>query len=254
VDRYSSLASALEAEVLTEMAGTFFGARKGVEELAEAFQLRVEGLRGLEAKVFARVFYLRRLLLGEGGQTAFFAVLGLQTPFPDADSRPGPRGWRPERLPFALLASSRYAAALRQAYAELVHACDVYMRGEYEDDPDHKGRKRLSLNYSTVEAQHRMLNKRIEKLNGDMAPSSVLQYARNISTQEQPGQGAITNVLGAESLDKGLMFKPVDFEALKLWRAPQLPAPEACGDRIAAFARAFYRENAEAVRRVMAGL
>jgi hypothetical protein len=89
------------------------------------------------------------------------------------------------------------------------------------------------------------------KLNADMTPSSVLQYARSISTQEQPGQGAITNVLGAESLDKGLLFTPVDFDALKLWRAPELPAPKDCEAKLTAFAKAYYKAHEDKIRRVM---
>lgn len=254
MDRYSSLATALEAEVLTEMAGTFFGARKAVEDLSEAFMVHVEALRASAAKVFCRVFFLRGLLLGQSGENALFAALGLPPQFPEAASQSGSRCWRPERLPFALFPSSRYVGAVLLAYAEVAHACEVYRHGEYEDDPDHKGRKRLSLNYATLEAQCRLLNKRIEKLNGDMTPSSVLQYARNISTQEQPGQGSITNVLGAESLDKGLMYQPVDFAALNLWRAPQLPKPEACREALSAFAKDFYEAHTEKARRVLADL
>jgi len=254
VDRYSSLATALESEVLTEMADTFFGARKNLDDLTEAFMLHVEVLRGLAAKVLSRLSFLRSLLLDPEGESAFFAALGVAPQFPQPTPQHGLRGWRPDHLPFALLPSSRYVGALLLAYTELAHACEVYLHGEYEDDPESKGRKRLSLNFALLESQCRLLNKRIEKLNGDMAPSSVLQYARNISMEEQPGQGAITNALGAESLDKGLMYHPVDFASLGLWRAPSLPKPEECNKALTAFARAFYASNTEKVRRVLADL
>lgn len=251
MDRYETLASALQSEVLTEMAGTFFGARKAVEDLTEDFLLQAEELRSQAAKVYARVFFLRSLLLGEAGEAEFFAALGLLPQFPEARGQSGSRTWRPESLPFALFASSRYAKLLLLAYAEVRQACLRYLHGEYEDDPDRKGRKRMSLNYEMVERMCRRLNQRIEKLNADMAPSSVLQYARNISTVEQPGQGAITNTLGADSLDKGLKFADVDFAALKLWRAPELPDPTVVGRKIEDFAHAFYKAHAEKLRRVM---
>jgi len=254
VDQYKTLADALESEVLTEMAGTFFGARKALDEQAEDFRLTAESLRQQTAKVFARVFFLRSLVLGPAGEAELFAALGLPPQFPEAQGQSGLRGWQPDHLPFALFASSRYVKTVLLAYGELVHACEVYMQGEYEDDPEHKGRKRLSVNYATVESLCRALNARIEKLNADMTPSSVLQYARNISTQEQPGQGSITNVLGAESLDKGLMYSPVDFAALKLWRAPKLPALTDCEERLRAFAKAFHSVHADKLRRVLDGL
>jgi len=251
VNQYKTLADALETEVLSEMAGTFFGARKALENQAEDLMLAVESLRPVASKVFARVLFLRTLLLGPEGEAALFAAIGLPPQFPDVQLRHGDRAWRPDGLPFALLPSSRFAKAVLLAYGEVAHACEVYMAGEYIDDPDHKGRKRMSPNYKTVESLCAALNKRAAKLNAEMEPSAVLQYARNIGTQEQPGQGSITNLLGAESLDKGLMFSPVDFAGLGLWRAPQLPAPQECESKLSAFAKAFYSAHADEVRRVM---
>lgn len=252
MDRYKSLAVALESEVLTEMAGTFFGARKGLEDMQEAFLHHAEELRAQAAKVYSRVFFLRALLLGQEGENALFAALGLPAQFPEAQSQSGSRVWRPESLPFALLPSTRYIKAVLLAYVEVQHACEVYLSGEYEDDPEVKGRKRMKLHYKMIERLCRRLNERIAKINADMPPSSVLQYARNISTVEQPGQGAITNSLGAESLDKGLKFEALDFATLSLWKAPELPAPAACEEKLSAFAAAFYRSNKDKVRRVLA--
>ncbi len=254
VDRYKSLAVALEGEVLSEMAGTFFGARKALEDMRDDFVLRAEELRAQAAKVFARVFFLRSLLLGPEGEDALFAALGLPPRFPEAQGQSGSRTWRPDSLPFALLASSRYVKLVLLAYAEIHHACEVYMLGEYEDDPERKGRKRMSLHYKQVERMGRALNQRIEKLNADMPASSVLQYARSISTVEAPGQGAITNAIGAESLDNGMSFEALDFAALKLWRAPELPEPKACEEKLRAFAAAFYDAHTEKIRRVLADL
>ncbi|GEM_PF-2266021 len=54
----------------------------------------------------------------------------------------------------------------------------------------------------------------------------------------QPGQEARANSLGAESLDSGFAFKPVDFSSLGfsslgfaslgLWEAPGLPPVDSC--------------------------
>lgn len=249
--QYKTLADALESEVLTEMAGTFFGSRKALEEVTEAFMLRVEELRALPAKVHARVLFLRSLLLGEQGEAELFAALGLPPQFQELQTRSGVRAWRPDALPFAFFTASRFVDSVFLAYSEVAHACEVYMAGEYEDDPEHRGRKRLSLNYAMVADQCRMLNQRIDKLNADMAPSAVLQYARNISAENHSGQGSITNILGAESLDKGLTFAPVDFASLKLWRAPALPAPQACDKKLRAFAKTFYGAHKKQVRRVL---
>lgn len=254
MDRYKSLAVALESEVLSEMAGTFFGARRALEDLREDFMLRAEELRSKAAQVFSRVFFLRSLLLGAGGEAELFAALGLPPQFPEAQTQSGSRMWRPDHLPWALFPSRRYVKLVVLAYAELHRACEVYMRGEYEDDPAQKGRKRMGLHYAMVEQMAARLNSGIEKLNKEMPPSATLLYARSISTVEAPGQGSITNALGAESLDKGLEFETVDFDALGLWRAPELPAPEACQERLRRFAAGYYQAHAKRIRQVLSEL
>lgn len=254
MDRYKTLADALESEVLTEMAGTFFGARKALEDLMEDFQLHVEDIRAREAQVFSRVFYLRSLLLGPEGEAALFAELGMASPFLGAQSHSGSRTWHPDSLPFAFFASTRYVKAVLQAYAELRHTCEVYMSGEYEVDPDRRGRKRLSPNYRQIARHCARLNERIEKVNTEMTPSSVLQYARNISAEDQPGAGTLINELGAESLDKGLMFQKIDCEALGLWKAPSLPPVEACEARISRFCAGMYQQHSAQIKKVLADL
>lgn len=253
-DRYKTFADALETEVLTEMAGTFFGARKTLEDMVEDFQLHVEELKSREAKVFSRVFFLRSLLLGPEGETAFYAELGIAPPFPDSRNHSGSRTWHPDSLPFAFRAATRYAKAVALAYAEVRHACEVYMTGEFEDDPEHSGRKRLSLHYRMLERLCVRLNARIDKVNTEMTPSSVLQYARNISSADQPGQGAISNSLGAESLDKGLMFQKIDFASLGLWKAPSLPPAEACAEAIRRFCARHYEQHGPHIKKVLADL
>ncbi|MDO9082995.1 MAG: hypothetical protein Q7U56_06905 [Humidesulfovibrio sp.] len=254
MDRYKTFADALESEVLTEMAGTFFGARKTLEDLLEDFQLHVEDMRAREALVFSRVFFLRALLLGPEGEAALFAEIGLAPPFSASRSHSGSRTWQPDSLPFALLPSTRFAKAVLLAYAELRHACEVYMAGEYEDDPGRSGRKRLSLHYRQMERLCARLNERIEKINTEMTPSSVLQFARNIRSVDQPGHGTLSNSLGAESLDKSLMFQPVDFAALGLWKAPSLPPVEACEEAILRFCARHYQQHGPQLKRVLADL
>ncbi len=239
-----TLADALEQEVLTEMAGTFFGARRNVDDLLEEFQHLVEDLRVREGLVFARVQFLRGLLLGREGEGAFFRALGLEgSPFDDGREHRSALSWRPDRLPFALFASSRYAKALALAYAELCKACEAYMHGEYQPDTRKRGRMKLTVNLQQVLRLADYLNGRIEKINQEMSPSSVLQYARSIRSGEDLGKGAISSELGAESLDRGLTFTPLDVAALNLWKAPALPRPEQCDGRIRAFSDRFYREH-----------
>lgn len=251
MDRYKNFADALETEVLSEMAGTFFGARKTLENMLEDFQLHVEDLRAREALVFSRVFFLRSLLLGVEGEAALFDELGIALPFSDPRSHSGSRTWHPDSLPFAFLPGTRFSKAVLLAYASVRQACEVYMAGEYEADPERSGRKRLSLHYRQMERFCARLNERIEKMNTEMTPSSVLQFARNIHMADQPGHGTLSNSLGAESLDQGLMFHHIDFAALGLWKAPSLPPVEVCEEAILRFCEKYYQQHGLQIKRVL---
>lgn len=235
-----SLADSLEQEVLTEMAGTFFGARKNVDDLLEEFKHQVEELKGRESAVFARVLFLRGLLLGAEGEAQFFQAVGLPgSPFGKERSH-RLESWRPDRLPFALLPSWRWRSAVELAYAELCKACEAYEHGEYTEDRRKRGKKVLTVNRQHVLKLAEYLNGRIAKLNQEMSPSSVLQYARSIRSSDDMGKGAIMNELGAESLDRGLTFAPLDVQGLGLWEAPALPRPTDCAAKIRAFCDGFY--------------
>ncbi|MBU1040191.1 MAG: hypothetical protein KKF77_03715 [Proteobacteria bacterium] len=254
MDRHKTLADALGEEVLTEMAGTFFGARKALDDLLEDFNVLVEELRAREAKVYSRVCYLRSLLLGPEGEEAFFAELGLKAPFAGSCGHSGSRTWHPDRTPFAFFASTRYLKAVLQAYADLRHTCEAYMVGEYEEDPGQSGRKRLSPHYRQVERHCARLNERIEKLNTEMTPSSVLEFARGINAAEEPGQGVLDNSLGAESLDNSMKFQKIDFAALGVWKAPSLPPVESCEAAISRFCTGWFKQHGLQIKKVLADL
>lgn len=246
-----TLADSLEQEVLTEMAGTFFGARKNVDDLLDEFHREVEELKAREGAVYARVLFLRGLLLGFEGETAFFRALGLaETPFSQEHGRVMDT-WRPERLPSALLPSWRWRKAVELAYSELCKSCEVYEHGEYTEDRRRRGKKVLTVNRQQVLRLADYLNGRIAKLNQEMSPSSVLQYARSIRSGDDMGKGSIMNELGAESLDRGLTFQPLDLAALGLWQAPKLPKPEACAEKIRTFCDEYYGPRKAALARAL---
>lgn len=254
MDIHKTLADGLGDEVLTEMAGTFFGARKALDDLLEDFKVLMEELRAREAKVYSRVCHLRSLLLGAEGEAAFFAELGLSAPFADSCGHSGSRTWRPESPSFAFFASTRYLKAVLQAYAELRLACEAYMVGEYEEDPEQRGRKRLSPHFRQIERHCARLNERIEKLNTEMTPSSVLQFARSINAAEEPGQGVLENSLGAESLDDSMKFQKIDFAALGVWKAPSLPPVESCEAAIRRFCTGWFKKHGPQIKKVLADL
>lgn len=250
--RYDSLADALEVEVLTQMADTFFGARKNLDDLMDDFTLHVEELRSREGVVYSHLLYLRHLLLGKAGEQAFFHHLGLGDPFqPEPGHTAETPMWRPKRPPFAFFATTRYEKRVFLAYEQLCAACEVYMRGEYIDDPDQKGRKRMTMNFALVASLCQRLNDRIAKLNKEMTPSSVLQYARSMRSNDENGHGAISNSLGSESLDNGLQYRCIDFAGLTLWKAPELPKPEACAGKIRTFCRRYFDKHEAEIRRLL---
>ena len=252
--QYSSLADALEVEVLTQMADTFFGARKNLDDLMDAFKVHVEDLRANEKMVVAHALFIRSLFLGSEGEQQFYTALNVEAPFKHIPEHSAGHVWRSEHIPFAFFESTRYVKLVQLAYTRMYSACAEYASGVYEDDPDLKGRKRMTISYDFIVSLWDMLNTRVEKINREMAPSSVLQYARSIHNCEQNGQGALSCELGAQSLDDGLRYKMFTFESLNLWKPPTLPKPEACAENIAAFSRAFYAAHKNGIQHVLKAL
>lgn len=240
-------ADQLQEEVVSDMAEAYFGERKDLEELIEAYGRMTEDVRALGPRLFEAVARLHRLLLDRETAEAFYAALGVDPaamPFPDDPPRPFF-----DRLPFAFTAQGRYERCVFRVYDLLHQEADVYLNGRYFVDPEQGKRKRLTPHYVRVKALADHLNAEIDKINR-RSVTGALQYVKNMD----PDHARQERLMGdtdsqGETLNHDMEFVPIDFAGIGLPVVPELPPLYKVKEKIKAFCgRVWALRREEAVR------
>lgn len=215
-----SLLEGVAEETISEMATSFFGARKEVEDLLERIDALTAELRSQAGGVQARIRAVNALL-PENGRAGFYRAVGVD-PQPFLDLPDGPVA-EPPKGGFALTASGRYAAQGLAAYQALFEALEMYLHGEYTPDPDSPGHMRLSPNLDLLKRLVKSVNQRIQDVN--QTPSHVLGYLRKLNVAETSKEKYTGATLGdfADRADASLAYTPVDPAGLGLPEWPDLP-------------------------------
>lgn len=231
---FEEFSNLLSDEVLSEIAENFFGARRRLDDLLDGFQNLVRKLKEIEVLVKARFAVLHYLLLRGGEARAFYAALGLDPALADYAA---PELLRPSVPPrWALTLQGRYAATILATYAEVRQEVQDYMHGRSYVDVNDRGRRKITMNYEQLRSLGDSVNLTVQRVNRNMAPSTVLQYVKNFDVEKQAReQVAGIPAQGFSTLDKGLAFQPIRFESLGLTALPDLPAPETVADALRAF-------------------
>jgi len=253
VSDLKEFADQLQQEVVSDMAETYFGARKDLEQMIEAFGRWVEELRTHGPKLFQAAARLHRLLLDKDTARDFYIALDVVPsciPFPDEPPRPFF-----DKLPMALTLLGRYERCVFRAY-DLFHlAADEYLNGRYFDDPEHKGRKRLTVHYLRLKALAEHLNGEIEKVNRRPV-CNALQYVKSMDPVKLQHERLMGDLEcgGAEALNRDLLFAPIDFDGLGLPVVQDLPSLYKVKGAIKAFCSSIYPARKDDIRRAMDSL
>ncbi|NEP77028.1 MAG: hypothetical protein F6K39_01925 [Okeania sp. SIO3B3] len=222
--RPASMLDGVAEETISEMATSFFGARKEVESLLERIEVLTKDLEPLAERVRE---YARALngLLPPGKVTAVYRAVGVESEafvnVPEGPAAEVPKGG------FAFSGAGRFAERGLTAYQTLHHALDLYQHGEYLPDPDapegSQGRKTLTPNLTTLKRLVLATNQRIDDVN--QAPSHVLGYLRKLDVAETVKEKTTGATIGdyADAVDANMAYTPVDLGALGLPEWPDLP-------------------------------
>ena len=177
-----TLADDLADEALAEMADTFFGERKEIEDLVEHIEAVARHLRDEAPRILDLGAALHGLLSSPEVVREMYAAV-------DVDPKPflalvpaRPRVELDMPKPFALTAAGRFAKQGLAAYQAFQVALDDYLHGVYEDHPEYEGRKRLKPNLEHLGKLVVSVNERIVKVNE--APGQVLSYAHRLDVAE----------------------------------------------------------------------
>ncbi|WP_319584756.1 hypothetical protein [uncultured Pseudodesulfovibrio sp.] len=247
----SDFADQLQADVISDMAESFFGDRKELDNALEAFGLIVRDFLPVIETMFRASATLRLLLLDEETVGGFCAEIGIE-----ADRIPPAEGAAilvRESLPFALTAKGRYVACVEAAYKQLFDAIRDYLHGHYYTDPKQPGRKLLSVHYERLKEISDTINGKIHKANNDRSVSSVLREVKNMNPEQMEREDMLGDVSygRGEGLDRDMCFMPIDFDGYRFPEVAELPPVEEIRPAMKRFCKKVFSERREAVLKAM---
>lgn len=237
---FRDIADQLQQEVVSDMAESYFGARKELDDKIAGFNFMVQEFRSLVPRLSQAAARLNHLLLDKRTARDFYIALDIvPSCIPAGDDEVSPFF---DKLPWALTGSGRYVRCICRAYDLLQKAADDYLNGHYYPDPDVPGRKRLTIHYLRLRALAEHINDEVERVNTEMSPSGTLRYVKRMD----PEQSEREDVIGAACLTEGcgldadLEFQGVDFKGLNLPVVQDLPRLSMVKPAITQFCKRIY--------------
>lgn len=245
------LTASLTTELLVEMADSFFGARKALDEEKERFQTQVSVVKALGEATLDRISLLHRILLEDAYVRELYASLGV-SPEPFIRLVQEPSNWKISP-PFALTSRKRYEKLILRTYGEAARYVHRYLHGEYYDDPQLPGRKRLSPSYLQLETWAAAINKKIRKVNEGHSPSSVINFSKSLNGSQVRYECISEATIDgySNSLDQSLAISSLDFQASGLHALPELPVREKVKPQLVQFARGLYKQHKERINALL---
>lgn len=243
MDDFRDYADQLQQEVVSDMAGSYFGSRKELEDRISAFHQKVEELRVSIPKLRMAASRLHMLLLDKNTIDDFYISLGVSPScIPFVEEVTAPLGMS---IPFAFTLRGRYERSVCRAYHLFRDVADEYLNGRYYDDPEHPGRKLHTVNYLRLKDMAGDINEDVERVNNSLPPSRALEYIKQMDTHRMEQEKIMGEVCELEgcALDKDLQFQPIDFEANNLPVIQELPGIKAVRSTIVSFCRNIYPDR-----------
>ena len=218
----SDFADGLHDEVVSDMAESYFGSRKALEDKLAGFELLVEEMEPVTARLNAARIQMATLLLDSTLNAEFFSGIGME-PVNIEVADPAPFF---ESLPFAFTGKGRYEKSLMAVYESLQHVTDEYLNGKFYNDPKQKGRKRQTTHLVLLKSLAGQINREVDKVNNEMSPSGTLRYVKKMDPLQMEkesllGQGCLPDGC---SLDSDLKFRSIDFESYALPEPLAMPS------------------------------
>lgn len=247
----NDFADQLQADVISDMAESFFGDRKELDNALEAYAAMVEEFLPVIENLFRAAATLRLLLLDDATADGFCAELGLEP------CRIPPSEGAPilvhQSQPFALTGTGRYVNCVETAYRGLFDAIRDYLHGRCYNDPKRPGRKRMTMHYKRLEEIAGIINEKIHKANNDRSVSSMLREVKNMNPEQMEREDILGDVCyqRGEGLDSDMCFMPIDFDGYHFPEVVELPPPDEVRPALKRFCRRAYKERPDDVRKAM---
>lgn len=241
----------LQHEVVSDMAENYFGDRKNLEDMMNAFQLLVQEFRLNEPVLAEAAARLHYLLLDQQTARNFYIALDIVPsciPFSDDVMHP-----HMESIPFSFTMLGRYERCVCSAYEKFQQVADEYVNGRYFDDPDQPGRKRLTVHYLRLRALAEYINDEVKRINENVSATGALRFVKRMDPEQSEREdmiGAACLIDGC-GLDEAMKFTPIDFEALELAVVQDLPRLSKVKSVIRQFCKEIYPSRKDDIKRVV---
>jgi hypothetical protein len=220
---FYSLSSALQGEVMTDIASGFFGARKAIDDERELFEYIESDIRLAEQRALNICAQLQALLITRDNVKELLQLLDVPTDFLHRVEETDP--WLSMELPFAFTAEGRYKKCVVETYERMHNAFGFFLHGvPYRKNTPEKFGK--TTGYYRYMQWCDDLNSRIEKVNRDHSPTDVLSVVRGMDVDKIAKQrtvGTVNSEVGCvPGDDMCLLLLPR--EELAEMELPELPA------------------------------
>ena len=245
----------LVTDILTEVAGNFFEARRLLDRKIDLFHANVELLKHAADKVEARAAFLNYLLIGKKEASVFYESLPVPSePFLVGESLS--RLALPFRLPSALTSKRKYFKLIFWAFKELRLECDTYINGEKHDAATHpRVEEPVGAYFNLVNKMHILINEEIQKINCYMSPSCTLQFARSFDLETSDKEKTFGRTSpDLSSLDEKMRYESINFDSLNIKSFPALPSGTGVTHTIKKSVNRIYRNRRSLVMERIAAL
>lgn len=219
-----SLSSALQGEVMVDIANGYFGARKAIDDERELLEHAESHIRLAEQRAFSVYAQLVALLTSERDVKELLGILGVPVEFLHHVEPINP--WLSMKLPFAFTKEGRYKKCVLETYERLRNAFDYFLYGMTYEKKDTLQKYGRTTGYNRYMEWCGEVNERIVKVNRDHSPSQVLNVVRGMDVEKIAKQrvfGTVNSKTGcAPGDDMCLLLVPC--EELEGMMLPELPA------------------------------
>ncbi len=248
---FKDLSNALAEEVLNDVADTFFGARRDVDDSLEYLDILSKQLLEKVNGIFEACVLLQKVCLGDAGYKKFWELAEINRNIFKFPKRA--ECSRFDTVPtFSLTRKHEYTKWVSIAYHQLALRVEIYMKGIFIEEDSHHTRKVRSVNFMDFNLFVEEVNRKIDKVNSNTSPSDVLKFAKSLD-QEAIEKEKITGCVGPECsvIDGEMAFKPINLEEFGLPDFPELTIGDDSRSFLNDFSRQMYAENKVQVKELL---
>lgn len=241
----------LAEEVLTDMAGSFFGSRVKVDEMIELFDQLVQTLKQKQEKIESIAGLITFLFFNKDIAKRFYRLIDVSPELLLEEPSCDPE-LLPEKQLSALTGKGKYTKYLFWGYETLEDAITNYLEGSPKPYPDE--RDKTEPTYKKIKHMSKIINEQIRKVN-ERSAIGALRYTREFNPEslekERITGGSFADIDSSNKLDRNMRFEPIDFDSLNLKKYPKLPEFKSIKSNITSFGKKIYSENTGKAKEVI---